>query len=138
MNLGEIQQVGTPEEVYRHPANRFVAEFVGRVNLIEGTVAGGTNGHVELAVADALRLTVPASGVSGDVTVAVRPEAVSFADGAGVNTWDADMHTVAFLGDHYEYELTAGPLSLTVVSPRKVEGDRQRIHIPPDACSVVA
>jgi iron(III) transport system ATP-binding protein len=138
MNLGEIQQVGTPEEVYRQPANRFVAEFVGRVNLIEGTVAGGANGHVELAVADALRLTVPASGVSGDVTVAVRPEAVSFADGDGVNTWDADVHTVAFLGDHYEYELTAGPVALTVVSPRRVEGDRQRIHIPPDACSVVA
>ena len=36
MDHGEVQQIGTPEEVYRHPANRFVAEFVGRVNLIEG------------------------------------------------------------------------------------------------------
>ena len=32
---GEMQQIGTPEEVYRQPANRFVAEFVGRVNLID-------------------------------------------------------------------------------------------------------
>jgi hypothetical protein len=48
------------------------------------------------------------------------------------------VHTVAFLGDHYEYELTAGPVTLTVQSARRVEGDRVTIHIPPDACSVVA
>jgi iron(III) transport system ATP-binding protein len=138
MNFGEIQQIGTPEEVYRHPASRFVAEFVGRVNLIDGVVAGGSDGRVEVAVGDSYRLTVPGSGVSGDVTIAVRPEAVTFAAGESANTWDADVHTVAFLGDHYEYELTAGPVTLTVQSPRRVEGDRVTIHIPPDACSVVA
>jgi iron(III) transport system ATP-binding protein len=138
MNFGEIQQIGTPEEVYRHPASRFVAEFVGRVNLIEGVVAGGSDGRVEVAVGDSYRLTVPGSGVSGEVTIAVRPEAVTFAAGESTNTWDADVHTVAFLGDHYEYELTAGPVTLTVQSPRRVEGDRVTIHIPPDACSVVA
>src|SRR4051794_31790389 len=81
MNFGEIQQIGSPEDVYRRPASRFVAEFVGRVNLIEGVVAGGANGHVEIAVADGQRLTVPGNGATGDVTVAVRPEAVTFADG---------------------------------------------------------
>jgi iron(III) transport system ATP-binding protein len=136
MNFGEIQQVGTPEEVYRHPASRFVAEFVGRVNLIEGVVAGGSDGRVEVNVGEN-RLTVPASGVSGAVTIAIRPEAVGFG-GDGENTWDADVHTVAFLGDHYEYELTAGAVTLTVQSPRRVEGQRVRVHIPPDACSVVA
>jgi iron(III) transport system ATP-binding protein len=135
MNFGEIQQVGTPEEVYRRPASRFVAEFVGRVNLIPGTVAGGSDGAVEVAVG-ANRLTVPATGISGDVTIAVRPEAVSFG-GNGENTWDADVHTVAFLGDHYEYELTSGPVTLTVQSPRLVEGSRVKVHIPRDACSVV-
>jgi iron(III) transport system ATP-binding protein len=136
MNFGEIQQVGTPEEVYRHPASRFVAEFVGRVNLIEGHVSGGSDGRIEVAVGEN-RLTVPASGVSGDVTIAVRPEAVSFG-GDGENTWDARVHTVAFLGDHYEYELNAGQVTLTVQSPRRVDSERVTIHIPPDACSVVA
>ena len=41
MSAGEVQQIGTPEEVYRRPFNRFVAEFVGRVNLIEGVISRG-------------------------------------------------------------------------------------------------
>ena len=40
MSRGVIEQVGAPQTVYRHPANRFVAEFVGANNLISGTVAG--------------------------------------------------------------------------------------------------
>ena len=56
----------------------------------------------------------------------------------GTNTWEADVATVAFLGDHYEYEVNAGTVALTVQSSRRVEGDRIRVHIPPDACAVVA
>jgi hypothetical protein len=56
----------------------------------------------------------------------------------GTNTWEADVETVAFLGDHYEYDVNAGSVELTVQSSRRVEGDRIRVHIPPDACAVVA
>jgi hypothetical protein len=56
----------------------------------------------------------------------------------GTNTWEADVHAVAFLGDHYEYELNVGALPLTVQSLQRVSGDRIRVHIPPDACTVVA
>jgi ABC-type Fe3+/spermidine/putrescine transport system ATPase subunit len=139
MNFGEIQQVGTPEEVYRHPANRFVAEFVGRVNLIDGVATG----NVVAVDGSTHRLTLSGVEVSGPVTLALRPEAVTLvaADDTsvnGTNTWDASVHTVAFLGDHYEYEVNAGPVALMVQSSRKVEGDRVRVHIPPDACAVVA
>ena len=82
-------------------------------------------------------------GVRGSVTVAVRPEAVTVMRSDdlsvnGTNTWDADVETVAFLGDHYEYEVHAGSVALTVQSLRRVEGERIRVHIPPDACAVVA
>ena len=145
MSAGEVQQIGTPEEIYRHPANRFVAEFVGRVNLIEGLVAGGEGGGVVVDVTgSAHRLTVQdGAGASGDVTIAVRPEAVTVMrlddrSVNGTNTWEADVATVAFLGDHYEYEVNAGTVALTVQSSRRVEGHRIRVHIPPDACAVVA
>jgi iron(III) transport system ATP-binding protein len=145
MSAGEVQQIGTPEEIYRHPANRFVAEFVGRVNLIEGLVSGGDGGGVVVDVTDSpYRLTVhDGAGASGNVTVAVRPEAVTVLrlddqSVNGTNTWEADVTTVAFLGDHYEYEINAGSLALTVQSSRRVEGDRIKVHIPPDACAVVA
>jgi iron(III) transport system ATP-binding protein len=145
MSAGEVQQIGTPEEIYRRPANRFVAEFVGRVNLIPGTVSSSGDGSVVVDVTGSPhKLTVlNADGASGEVTVAVRPEAVSVLHAGdtssnGTNTWEASVGTVAFLGDHYEYEVTAGALALTVQSSRRVEGDRIKVHIPPDACSVVA
>ena len=144
MSAGQVQQIGTPEEVYRHPANRFVAEFVGRVNLIDGVVATSEGGSVVLDVADQKRLTVTGDGarVSDAVTVAVRPEAVTLVpmDDVtvnGTNTWEADVHTVAFLGDHYEYEVNVGSLALMVQSSRRVEGDRIKLHLPPEACAVV-
>ena len=143
MSAGEVQQIATPEEVYRRPANRFVAEFVGRVNLIQGVAARTAGGVVVDIAGSPLRLTVDTpNGASGPVTVAIRPEAVTltpFEDTTvnGTNTWEADVGTVAFLGDHYEYEVSAGQIHLTVQSSRLVPGDRIRVHIPPGACAVV-
>jgi len=146
MDHGRVLQIGNPEEIYRHPVNRFVAEFVGRVNLISGQVERADGGTVVLAVdGTAHRLAVNATRpVDGDgrLTVAVRPEAIALApsgDGSAdvTNTWETRVHAVAFLGDHYEYELEAGPLALTVQSPRLVPGERVRVHIPADACTVV-
>jgi iron(III) transport system ATP-binding protein len=147
MDRGVIQQIGTPEEVYRQPSNRFVAEFVGRVNLIDGTIASVDGGSVVVAVnGSGERLTLAApddTSLAANVTVAVRPEAVTLApaDGAAANatnTWDASVQTVAFLGDHYEYEVSAGTLALTVQSPRRVSGERIRVHIPAEACAVIS
>jgi ABC-type Fe3+/spermidine/putrescine transport system ATPase subunit len=146
MNFGVVQQIGTPEEVYRKPANRFVAEFVGQVNLIAGTVAGYEN---SLAIVDvgesarALQVRVDqAPQPRSPVTVAVRPEAlvVEAAGSAthnGSNTLTARVTSVAFLGDHYQYELDASGLVLTAQSSHKVASDDVKVHIPPDACAVV-
>jgi iron(III) transport system ATP-binding protein len=146
MSHGEIQQIGTPEDVYHRPANRFVAEFVGRVNLIEGVVASVEGGRAVLDVDGGRhRLTVPsgnAAKVSDRLTVVVRPEAMTLLAGDdrsvnGTNTWDANVHATAFLGDHYEYELEAGTLQLIAQTARRVDGSRIRVHIPDDACAVV-
>jgi iron(III) transport system ATP-binding protein len=146
MNLGRVQQIGAPEDVYRAPANRFVAEFVGRVNLIKGTVSTVDGGAVVVDVdGTGLKLKAVAKksiAASAPVTVAVRPEALSLgaagsAVGNGTNTFDANIHAVAFLGDHYEYELEAGRLPLHAQSSERLTGERVTVHIPPDACSVV-
>src|SRR3954447_389244 len=55
MDGGVVQQIGSPEDVYRRPANRFVAEFVGRVNLINGTVAGYENSTAIIDAGGAVR-----------------------------------------------------------------------------------
>ena len=146
MSAGRIQQVGTPEEVYRAPANRFVAEFVGRVNLVNGVITSKDGGTVlvDIAGSTSLRVAAPAvARASGPVTLAFRPEAVRLMPAGdksvnGTNTWEADVDAVAFLGDHYEYELHVGSLPLTVQSLQLVRGDRINVHIPPEACTVMA
>jgi len=146
MSAGVVQQIGTPEAIYRTPANRFVAEFVGQVNLIEGVTAGKEGDRVVVDVSGSHHRLTLAPGrdhASGTIMIAVRPEAVALLPGDdrsvnGTNTWDAAVRTVAFLGDHYEYEVDAGAVALTVLSSRRLEGERVRVHIPPEACAVVA
>jgi putrescine transport system ATP-binding protein len=78
MNEGRILQVGTPHEIYESPSSRFVADFIGNVNLMEGKLEVDEADHVEIACAD-VRHHV-GHGVSGHkgmtVSVALRPEKI--------------------------------------------------------------
>jgi iron(III) transport system ATP-binding protein len=77
---GRIEQVGTPLDVYRHPANRFVANFIGETNFVEGTVTGG-GAALELDTpVGTIRASLPPSSpplTQGQrVTLSLRPEAL--------------------------------------------------------------
>ncbi|HEY3541424.1 MAG TPA: ABC transporter ATP-binding protein [Gaiellaceae bacterium] len=145
MSRGEVQQIGTPEEIYRRPANRFVAEFVGRVNLLSGRVAAWERGQVAIELDGGRKLWVDADQTptpSASLTLAVRPEAlrVEAADTStlnGSNTLDARVRSVAFLGDHYQYELDASGLALTAQVSRPVFAEHVKVQIPADACTIV-
>jgi iron(III) transport system ATP-binding protein len=146
MSSGEVQQIGTPEEIYRRPSNRFVAEFVGRVNLLSGRVAAVERGRVALELADGRKLWVDAEHTATAdslLTLAVRPEALRLeaAEAStrnGSNTLDARVETVAFLGDHYQYMLRAGDLVLIAQTSQPVPDEHVKVHIPADACAIVA
>ena len=99
MHDGGVEQVATPETVYREPATRFVAEFVGDNNVFDGVV---TDGGSTLDVGPAtLPLPANADHDAGDsVSLSVRPEAVTL-DGTGETTLSARVETVEFLGDAY-------------------------------------
>jgi putative spermidine/putrescine transport system ATP-binding protein len=95
MNNGVADQVGTPFEVYNRPATRFVASFVGTLNMLEGEAAGG--GRVRLEG----RAVTPAGEVpaSGRVTLALRPEVAALVPGPGHDvTLDGMIEEVHFLG----------------------------------------
>jgi len=70
MGDGEIAQIGPPREVYRAPATRFVAEFVGRNNIFEGKIVG-TDGEFATMEGPAGRLAVPASGAAAGAAVSI-------------------------------------------------------------------
>jgi spermidine/putrescine ABC transporter ATP-binding subunit len=78
MNKGRIEQHGTPQEIYGAPATRFVADFMGMTNFLEGRVIGGDSNGVDILVGEAtMRAPEFAVAPSGaGVTFAVRPEKV--------------------------------------------------------------
>jgi putrescine transport system ATP-binding protein len=112
MDRGRLIQVGMPSEIYEQPNSRWVAEFIGEVNLIEGRVLDARAGAmlVETAGAGTLR-TGPASGVSpGDtVHLALRPEKVRIAVGASPaiseNCVTGRVWNIGYLGDLSIYKV---------------------------------
>jgi spermidine/putrescine transport system ATP-binding protein/putrescine transport system ATP-binding protein len=75
MNEGKVSQIASPADLYEHPANRFVADFIGKVNLIEARVKSRRNGHLVLSAGSLGDVEVPYDKpVEGSVTLAVRPE----------------------------------------------------------------
>jgi len=98
MNLGVVQQVGSPEDIYRFPANRFVAEFIGKTNLLERDLRQ-QDGKAVLDLGDGVTVDVTAMvapGAAGRVQVSVRPEAVQVAE-TGLA---AELIDETFLGSH--------------------------------------
>jgi spermidine/putrescine transport system ATP-binding protein len=100
MGHGEIAQTGAPREVYRAPANRFVAEFVGRNNIFEGAVAGAEGGHAVLE-SPAGRLRLPAGAApSGSASIAVAADRVRVSEAPpdGMNAIRCQLISEEFVG----------------------------------------
>jgi thiamine transport system ATP-binding protein len=94
---GRVEQTGAPRTVYREPATRFVAEFLGDNNVFEGTVVGARDGTATVRLGDAsVRLPVDAP-VGESVTWCVRPERLRVGDGE--NRLPARVLETEFLGD---------------------------------------
>jgi spermidine/putrescine transport system ATP-binding protein len=72
MNDGELLQVGTPEEIYERPANRFVADFIGQTNLLDGTVE--SDGTVCLRNGARVPVSTQSLAAGTPVAVSLRPE----------------------------------------------------------------
>src|SRR5580704_3730336 len=86
MKGGVIQQSGTPEDVYRRPLNRAVAEFVGRCNLLDGRIVGSpASGSVLVQISKSPLIVraqrAPETADSRDVVIALRPELIQISFG---------------------------------------------------------
>ena len=126
MHQGALQQVGSPADLYERPANRFVADFIGQVNLLEGLLRPEGESHALVAcngLGASLYLDRP--GPPGRVWIAIRPEKIAMqardsgaaaptsGDApAGCNLAAGTIRHVAYLGGEtvYEVELDGGRL----------------------------
>ena len=109
MNRGVIEQVGAPADIYREPDNRFVADFIGQMNFLPGTVVG--DAYVRLGQKQFRhRGTREALQPGASVTLGVRPEDVVVQDGAPAeadNSFPARVAELDFIGNFFRARLTA-------------------------------
>ena len=103
MNEGVIEQLGTAEAIYRRPASRFVADFVGQINLLPGTVVGEEGGRVVVESAGARILAAKQDGVraGAEVSIGIRPELFKAVDAAaaGMNALQGRITGRTFAGN---------------------------------------
>jgi ABC-type Fe3+/spermidine/putrescine transport system ATPase subunit len=124
MNHGRIEQIGTPQELYRAPKTEFVAKFVGAANLLEGVVAAVTDEVCQIKVA---RLDITAPRQDGltpgaKCTVAIHPESVRLAPASEAssdrNSFRATVRDVYFLGRIQEIQIDIDGTELRVIEVR--------------------
>jgi spermidine/putrescine transport system ATP-binding protein len=113
MNRGRILQVGAPHEIYDHPSERFVADFVGDTNFLQATVTSTRNGHAKLRLesgteVDALLPDQLAS--ANKVTLAVRPEQAALGEASDSATLQGRLREIVYFGTdtHYHVDLPDG------------------------------
>ena len=112
MNRGQIEQLGTPTELYETPATAFVASFLGVSNLIAGTVSGSDT--VRLHGGPEVRVRPEAiAGRSGEVAVGIRPEKIALGQGQ-VNELDGTVVEEAYVGVSTQYIVETDCGRLTV------------------------
>jgi ABC-type Fe3+/spermidine/putrescine transport system ATPase subunit len=150
MSGGRIEQLGTAEELYERPRNRFVAEFIGESTLLEGRLEGGGNGRGGWFVS-AAGPRLPAAG-SDEVAVGVpcllvlRPEKIALApaESHGAGSIAGEVEELIYVGDFTRYRVRGeGGLRFTVKVPnsrrsfRAREGTAVRLSWEPDDACIV-
>lgn len=122
MNLGEIQQIGTVEELMNYPANRFVAGFIGEpaMNFLEGRLEG--NDRVTVSNGDSTVIWALAERVSGvsresKVIVGIRPQKMKVATQENPGAIRVTVQVVEFLGDFKILTMVAGERELKAIVP---------------------
>ncbi len=115
MNNGRIEQMGTPQEIYRYPVSRFVADFIGRANFIETLVKPAGAGQVEAHIfGRAVTLPIRFEMKSEAYVIAMlRPEALMLRDDPALP--QAQVDQTMFLGSEVEYLVSVGGYNLTVI-----------------------
>lgn len=115
MNLGKVLQIGRPDEIYETPTTRFVADFIGETNFLNGqlTLGNGTYTTVILGRETQIHASLPNhhAQTSEDVTVAIRPERISLRDlsdsltnlAPDINTLRGQITQIFYIGTDTRY-----------------------------------
>lgn len=141
MNAGAMEQIGSPEDVYDRPATAFVADFLGKANMLPGVVSA-VDGHkatIALSVGQVVAAISPKVLTPGDrVTVVVRPQKLLVGD-ANANRLTGRVVSTSYLGGSAIYEIDLGQQTLiranTLIDGKIArEGEAINLGFDPAGC----
>jgi putrescine transport system ATP-binding protein len=135
MDRGEIVQVGTPTDIYEYPTSKFVADFIGSVNMFEGALIEDEPDHVRIRCAEFPALIYVNHGISAapgaQVFAAIRPEKIEMSRAAPADTGEncvaGTVKEIAYMGDLSVYlvRLAGGRLvRVTIPNTERQAEDR--------------
>ena len=145
MSGGKIEQIGTPEAIYRSPATPFVASFIGRMNRLEGIVAAIAEEDTMVACMGG-RLRVPGSfPVGARVVLMIRPHRLRLAQatdmpGGSVNRMTGRLRSRTYVGDrvHHEVSLADGTLITLESDPDGGQPSSEEVIVEWDVADGIA
>ncbi len=130
MSNGEVQQIGVPTDIYEHPVNRFVADFIGDTNFLEGEIIAVNDDLVTCRVGTESQFDAENSGghnIGDRVTLFLRPEKISLSGGGGQPVIDHRQGQVAniiYLGNQAAYTVDMGDgIQLTAQARPREDGN---------------
>jgi spermidine/putrescine transport system ATP-binding protein len=134
MNKGKIVQIGTPSEIYNHPANEFVSSFIGEANLLNGTIKSLADENFQIDIGENNIVIAPAkAGMAvGDSSIAsVRPERITvYASTEGApqdwpNVFSGTVKSTIFLGPFIRYHVLLGNGQMIVADRTSDKGQSE-------------
>lgn len=150
MNKGEIEQLGSPQDLYAAPESLFCARFFGDTNIVEGQVGGVNDGLADISTAFfSARGAVRRASIGASVSLSIRPEAIrldaAISDDTSPshNAITGDIEDVMFIGNRVVYQVRQGDSLFTCQQARPVAGiehapgSRVRLSWPDEAVVVL-
>ena len=107
---GEVQQIGSPTQIYEEPVNRFVADFVGETNFLDVEVLETAAGQATVRTPFGAVVTAPATGATpkGRATLSIRPEKINLGDQAQGVELRGEVVNKNYMGGYTHYTLDVG------------------------------
>ena len=142
MRSGVVEQIGSPQEIYYHPVNEFVADFIGEANFLKSRLEALSDNRAQLNVSGDICHAAPVPGmeVGKDYTIVLRPEAASLAEEGGL---PCKVVLSCFMGSYQNYHVKVGDtlVKLTDPNPKNKRiykvGERCRLVFDPESVHVL-
>ena len=133
MRSGVVEQIGSPQEIYYHPVNEFVAAFIGEANFLKGRLEALSDNRAQLNVSGDICHAAPVPGmeVGKDYTIVLRPEAASLAEEGGL---PCEVVLSCFMGSYQNYHVKVGDTLVKLTDPNP---KNKRIYKVGERCHLV-